>query len=100
MAVYSMKKESYIYSKYTSIIVPSPLDDLEITSETSLFQDGEIGDLGEEDEPGDGIVILFPTPEEKLLLLLPLLRLSSLEFRSRERLTNGPFVLKYATGPF
>ena len=65
-----------------------------------MFHEGEIGDLGEEEDPGDAKPILLPMADERLLLLLPLLRLSSLEVLSTERLTNGPFVLKYAPGPF
>ena len=60
----------------------------------TLFHAGEIGDLGEEDDPGDARVILFPKEEEKLLLLLLLLRLSSLGVLSDDMLTNGPFELK------
>ena len=59
-----------------------------------------MGDLGEEEEPGEGKVMLFPTDDEKLFLLEPLLRLSSLGVLSTERLTNGPSVLKQAKAPF
>ena len=60
-------------------------------SDPTLFHAGEIGDLGEEDDPGDARVILFPKEEEKLLLLLVLFRLSSLGVLSDDMLTNGPF---------
>ena len=65
-----------------------------------MFHVGEIGDLGDEDEAGDARVMLFPTDEEKLLLLLLLFRLSSLGVLSTVILTNGPFVLNCVTGPF
>ena len=80
-----------IYSVFNEL--PSP-DDCSIPSSTPLFHEGEMGDLGEEEDPGDGKVMLLPTDEEKLFLLEPLLRLSSLGVLSTERLTNGPSVLK------
>ena len=89
-----------MFSIYKYIIPPSPLGDLDVISGPALFHDGEIGDLGEEEDPGEAKLILLPMADERLLLLLPLLRLSSLEVLSTERLTNGPFVLKYAPGPF
>ena len=72
----------------------------DIPSDPTLFHAGEIGDLGDEDDPGEARVILFPRDEEKLLLLLLLLRLSSLGVLSDDMLTNGPFELKWVECPF
>ena len=78
----------YFYDK------PSLACGSDIPSDPTLFHAGEIGDLGDEDDPGEARVILFPRDEEKLLLLLLLLRLSSLGVLSDDMLTNGPFELK------
>ena len=72
--------------------IPSP-DDFDNSPSLSLFHDGEIGDRGEEEDPGEGKAMPLPN-EDRLFLLEPLFRLSSLGVLSTERLTKGPSVLK------
>ena len=74
------------------ISLPSS-DDFDISPAPSLFDGGEIGDRGEEEDPGESKAIPLPN-DDKLFLLELLLRLSSLEVLSTERLTKGPSVLK------
>ena len=77
--------------------LPSLLGDLHGPPALILFLVGEMGDLGDEDDPGDAMMtLLHPTKEEKLLLLLLLFKLSSPGTLSIVMVTKGPFALKCA----
>lgn len=81
--------------------IPPPLGDRDVLGALALFHGGDIGDLGEEDDPGEAIVtLLHPTDDEKLLLLLLLFKLSSLGDLSTVMSTKGPFALKCTVEPF